>query len=111
MEKNLKLLKPSQEEIKQEQIAEEIGQKSRGETFSFAKYHIPVGAELAYINDENVKCYVVDDGKVSYNDEVMYMTTPAKIFTGKKTGIAGPAFFKYNGENLQCYYDFYQSKK
>ena len=93
MEKNLKLLKPSQEEIKQEQIAEEIGQKSRVETFSFAKYHIPVGAELAYINDENVKCYVVDDRKVSYNDEVMYMTTPAKNTYRQENRYCGPCMF------------------
>lgn len=111
MEENLKLVKPSQEEIKQEQIAEEIEQKSRGETFSFTKCQIPIGAELVYINDENIKCYVVDDRKIKYHDEVMYMTTLAKILTGKKTGIAGPAFFKYNGENLQYYYELYQTKK
>lgn len=93
MEKNLKLLKPSQEEIKQEQIAEEIGQKSRGETFSFAKYRMPVGAELAYINDENVKCYVVDDRKVSYNDEVMYMTMPAKNTYRQENRYCGPCIF------------------
>lgn len=56
MEDNLKLIKPSQEEIKQEQIAEEIEQKSRGEIFSFNKCQIPVGTELVYINDENIKC-------------------------------------------------------
>lgn len=111
MEDNLKLIKPSQEEIKQEQIAEEIEQKSRGEIFSFTKCQIPVGAELVYINDENIKCYVVDDRKIKYHDEVMYMTTLAKMLTGKKVGIAGPAFFKYNGENLQYYYDLYQSKR
>lgn len=65
MEENLKLVKPSQEEIKQEQIAEEIEQKSRGETFSFTKCQISIGAELVYINDENIKCYVVDDRKLS----------------------------------------------
>ena len=38
------------------------------------------------------------------------MTTLAKMLIGKKT-IAGPAYFKYNGKNLQEYYEKFQTKK
>ena len=34
----------------------------------------------------------------------------AKMLTGKKTGIAGPIFFKYKGKNLQEYYNEFQVK-
>ena len=110
MEDRLKLINPTQEEKEQEVLVEEIEQKSRGEIFSFTKCHIPIGAELEYIKDENIKCYVVDDRKINYHDEIMYMTTLAKMLTGKKT-IAGPTYFKYNGKNLQEYYEKFQSKK
>ena len=63
-------------------------------------------------NSENmfITCTVVDDRKIEYHGEIMYMTTLAKMLTGKKTGIAGPIFFKYKGKNLQEYYNEFQVK-
>ena len=72
MEDRLKLINPTQEEKEQEVLVEEIEQKSRGEIFSFTKCHIPIGAELEYIKDRNIRCYVVDDRKINYHDEIMY---------------------------------------
>ena len=43
---------------------------------------------------------VVDDRNVEYNGETMSLTALAKLLTGKKYSIAGPKFFKYNGEWL-----------
>jgi len=111
MEDRLKLVAPNKEEKQAEELAGEITKEHRGEIFSFEKCQIPVGAELEYINDRNIKCYVVDDRKIRYTDEVMYMTTLAKMLTGKKAGVAGPAFFIYKGKNLQEYYEEYQAKK
>ena len=37
---------------------------------------------------------------VEYNGETMSLTALAKLLTGKKYSIAGPKFFKYNGEWL-----------
>ena len=112
MEDNLKLITPNKEEQNAEELADEISKEhnERGEVFSFNKCQIPVGAELEYVNDKNVTCYVVDDRKIRYQDEVMYMTTLAKMLTGKKS-IAGPLFFNYNGKNLQEYYEKYQRKQ
>lgn len=53
---------------------------------------------------------VVDDRKIEYRGEIMYMTTLAKMLTGKKTGIVELIFFKYNGKNLQEYYNEFQVK-
>lgn len=112
-EENLVKIIPSEEELNQKQTAEQIAveHREKGEVFSFKKCGIPVGSELEYVNDSNVKCYVFDERKIKYNDEVMYMTTLAKFLTGKKTGIAGPIFFKYKGKNLQNYYEKYQKNK
>ena len=78
--------------------------------FSFKKYHIPKDAVLEYVKDSSITCTVVDDRKIEYHGEIMYMTTLAKMLTGKKTGIAGPIFFKYKGKNLQEYYNEFQVK-
>ena len=91
-------------------VAEEIEKTTRGEFFSFEKCHIPKGAVLEYVKDSSITCTVVDDRKIEYYGEIMYMTTLAKILTGKKTGIAGPIFFKYKGKNLQEYYNEFQVK-
>ena len=108
MEHKLKLIAPNQEEKQAEKLAEEIS--ARNETFSFTKCNIPVGAELEYIHDRNIKCYVVDDRKIKYNNEIMYMTTLAKMITGKDK-IPGPHYFIYKGKNLQEYYNLYQKKQ
>lgn len=80
----------------------------RGEPFSFTKCQIPVGSIIVYINDDNETAKVVDDRKIEYKGEIMYMTTLAKKLTGKTIGIQGPLFFKYNGIPLTEYYNKYQ---
>ena len=110
-EDKLKLVEPSASAKKDEAVAEEIQKTVRGEFFSFEKCHIPKGATLKYIKDHTITCTVVDDRKIEYNGEVMYMTTLVKMLTGKKTGIAGPIFFTYNGKNLQEYYNEFQGQK
>lgn len=106
----LNLVQPTAAEKKDEAVAEEIEKTTRGEFFSFEKCHIPKGAVLEYVKDSSITCTVVDDRKIEYHGEIMYMTTLAKMLTGKKTGIAGPIFFKYNGKNLQEYYNEFQAK-
>ena len=83
----------------------------KGEIFSFEKCQIPVGAELEYVNDKTIKCYVVDDRRIKYNDEVMYTTTLAKMLLGKNSGVNGPTFFTYKGKNLADYYAEFQYRK
>lgn len=105
---------PLNENEKQaEELADEIIKEhaERNEIFSFSKCQIPIGAEIEYVKDNNVKCTVVDDRKINYNGETMYMTTLAKMLTGKTRGVAGPTFFSYKGKNLQEYYELYQMKK
>ena len=45
-------------------------------------------------------CEVVDDKHVKYNGEIWSLTALAKHLTGTKSAIAGPRYFKYNGEWL-----------
>ncbi len=87
------------------------GDRIRGEFFSFEKCHIPKGAILEYIKNKSITCTVYDDRKIEYGGQIMYLTTLAKMLTGKDSGIAGPIFFTYNGKNLQEYYKEYQGSR
>jgi hypothetical protein len=103
----LKKWKVSDENIREEEIAEEIAEEASGKrhsnyTFDYCK--IPVGAVLEYAEDPNVKCTVIDNRRVEYNGEVVYMTRLAKLVSGKSYITNGPGWvvlhFKYNGELL-----------
>ncbi len=83
-------------------------QIEKGEVFSFEKCHIPVGAELHYINDDTIICKVVDSRKVEYNGKIMYLSGLAKKLLNVTYGVAGPLYFTYLGKNLQEYYEQYQ---
>ena len=93
---------------KDENIDKEEAHK-KGDPFSFTKCQIPVGSEIVYIHDESVAAKVIDDRKIEYQGEIMYMTTLAKRLIGKNSGVNGPAFFKYNGIPLPEYYNRYQA--
>lgn len=92
-----------------EEIDKEESYK-RGEVFSFAKCQIPIGSMITYIDNDAIEARVVDDRKIEYKGEILYMSTLAKRLLGKSYGICGPAFFKYNGIPLQNYYMKYQCK-
>ena len=93
---------------KNDEIDKEESHK-RGEPFSFTKCQIPVGSEIVYIQDESVVAKVIDDRKIEYQGEIMYMTTLAKRLIGKNNGVNGPSFFKHNGIPLPEYYIRYQA--
>ncbi|MDD4291924.1 MAG: GIY-YIG nuclease family protein [Clostridia bacterium] len=110
-ESRLVLVEPDATEKQEEAMAEAITkERSKGENFSFFKCHIPVGATLVYVGNEEITCTVVDDRKIDYNGQIMYTTTLAKILTGRKHGVNGPMYFTYNGKNLGTYYDEFQGK-
>lgn len=66
---------------------------------NFAKCNIPVGAELAYIDDPSVKVIVVSERKVQYNDEITSLSAIVGKLKGWKAA-PGPNFFTYNGKRI-----------
>lgn len=91
----LKLVEPDAEAQNDESIAEEIQTETRirGANFTFSEWEIPIGAVLEYYKNPDIKCTVVDDRKVEYEGEIMFLTSVAKKITGKQSGIAGPRYF------------------
>jgi len=107
----LKKWEVSAEIIREEKIAEDIAEeasyqrKERCENYTFAKtWKLPVGAILEYIEDNNIKCTVVDERRLDYNGELMYMTPFARLISGKQYLCNGPGWvarhFMYNGQLL-----------
>lgn len=64
---------------------------------NFKKCGIPVGAELIFVDDPNVKAYVVDEHKVQWNEEITSLSAIAAEIK-KQKAIQGSAFFRYNGK-------------
>lgn len=98
----LNIKKLSKEEVEAESTAQEIDTEAseRRANFSFEKCNISVGATIEYCNDASIKAVVVDDKHIEYEGETMTLTGLAKQLLGKRHGVAGPKYFKYNGEML-----------
>lgn len=99
-----RLKRYAQNEIEQrdEQMAKEIQleTRTRAENFTFSEAQIPIGAVLEYKKDASVTCKVVDDRRVDYQGEIMYLTGVVKKITGTTSAVAGPRYFKYKGADL-----------
>ena len=102
----LKRVKPNDEEEKAEKTAEEISSErsERLAPFTFSLCNIPMGAELELWASANtntgVVCTVVDDKHVKYEDEVYSLTALVQKVLDINYNVAGPRYFKYNGEWL-----------
>ena len=107
----LKKWEVTTDDIREEKIAENIAEEvslhrqARSANFTFSFWQIPVGAVLEHCENSDIKCSVVDDRRIEYNGEIMYMTPFAKLISGKQYITNGPGYvaqhFKYNGELLK----------
>lgn len=70
--------------------------KTKKPAVNFAKCNIPVGAELVFVDDPNVKVTVINERKVQYKNELTSLSAVAKGIKGYS--IAGPSYFTYNGK-------------
>lgn len=104
----LKLWEPSVKERKEEDLAQEIEEEhiERQSPFTFSKCGIPVGAVITYYNrgkaNSGLECIVVDDKTVEFQGKKYSLSALATELSGSKHGVAGPRYFKYNGEWLNA---------
>ena len=76
----LQLIVPNETEVKEEELAQEIDTESheKAENFSFTKCQIPIGAEIEYYDNPDIKCKVIGDRKVEYQGKELSLTAAAK---------------------------------
>lgn len=102
----LKLWDLSMEEQKEEEMAQEIKEEhiERLSPFTFSKCNIKVGEVITFVCRGNeysgAECIVVDDKTISFRGEKYSLSALATKLTQSKHGVAGPRYFKYNGQWL-----------
>lgn len=102
-------IKPTAEEQDAEEEADAIEEEHREKRapFKFSMCGIQPGEEIEFWRTRtekgNVTCRVVDDKFVEYKGDNWSLTGLAKHLLGQEDkigGVAGPQYFKYNGEWL-----------
>lgn len=102
----LKLYAATEKQKEEEDIAADVQMEAnaRMAPFNFSMVNIPVGAMLEYSNRGNENsgktCVVVDDKSVEYEGKIWSLSALATELTNSKWSVAGPRYFKYNGEWL-----------
>lgn len=101
-ESRLKLIKPSEGEVEEMQVAEEIA-KDRRSRFSFDECEIPYGSTLDFwytsTKPSDIRCTVLDDHHVEYEGDVYTLSGLAGMLLDRES-VRGTSYFKYNGEWL-----------
>ena len=74
--------------------------RARRTVFNFKMVDIPVGAELVFSRDENIKAKVIDNRSIEYEGETTSLSEAARQALGVEYLVQGPAYWMYEGETL-----------
>lgn len=74
--------------------------RTRRSVFNFKMADIPIGAELAYIHDENIKARVVDNKRIEFNGEVTSLSASAQKLLNYPYQVQGTVYWMFEGETL-----------
>ena len=89
-------------ESKEDQKALNTARKIRSR-FNFEMVKIPVGAELYFSRDENIKAKVIDThaaNSIELNGKKTSLSHSAQKILGYQYGVAGTDYWMYDGETL-----------
>ena len=89
-------------ENKEDQDALDAARKIRSR-FNFEMVKIPVGAELYFSRDENIKAIVIDThaaNSIEWNGKKTSLSSSAQKILGYKYGVAGTDYWMFDGETL-----------
>lgn len=68
--------------------------------FNFKMIDIPIGAELVFSRDENIKAKVVDNKNIEFNGKLTTVSPAAQVLLGYDYPVAGTLYWMYDGETL-----------
>lgn len=89
----------SQKKLKKIKQSPITKQKIKKPAINFKECGIPIGAELVYTENPEIRVIVKTDRKVLYNEELTSLSAVAASLKGVKA-IQGPQFFTYNGRPI-----------
>lgn len=81
-------------------VEQAIKKRSR---FNFGMVDIPIGAELTFSRDENIKARVIDlksSKSIEYAGEEISLSEAARKILGYNQSVAGTDYWTYDGETL-----------
>jgi len=70
------------------------------EKFNFNMAKVPVGADLIFSRDENIRAKVIDNHSVEYDGKITSLSSSAQKILGYVYGVAGTDYWMYEGETL-----------
>lgn len=86
-----------------EQATADQPEAKRNPRFDFDKMGIPVGAELVFVRNNNIKATVGENNKVKYNDKILSLSALTQKLTGY---IVRPVqYWTYDDRNLLNIYN------
>lgn len=86
-----------------EQATADQPEAKRNPRFDFDKMGIPVGAELVFVRNNNIKATVGENNKVKYNNKILSLSALTKKLTGY---IVCPVqYWTYDDRNLLNIYN------
>jgi hypothetical protein len=92
---------PKKDFVESEEDQQALNQaRTRRSAFNFKMIDIPIGSELTFIKDENIKVKVVDNKSVVFNGETMSLSGAAQKVLGVDWPAQGPIYWMYDGETL-----------
>lgn len=68
--------------------------------FNFKMVNIPIGSELIFSRDENIKAIVSDNKHIIFNNEITSLSTSAQKILGYDYGVQGTTYWMFEGETL-----------
>jgi len=74
--------------------------QTRRAIFNFKMVDIPVGAELVFSRDENIKAKVIDNRSIEYNGKITSLSDSAHEILGYDSKVSGTLYWTYKGETL-----------
>jgi len=77
-----------------------IQARNQRAVFNFGMVDIPIGAELTFSRDENIKANVIDNRKIKFNENITSLSDSAQKILGYDYKVAGTLYWMYEGETL-----------
>lgn len=96
----LQRLTPEGHEVLDEVLANEIKETVRRGPFRFSICNIPIGSEIAFIEDSSIRAKIIDDRHIEFHGETTSMSALAQKLKGFDHPVQGTLWFTYNGERL-----------
>src|SRR5690606_13539876 len=95
---------PQRDFVESEEDQKALNQaREKRSAFNFGMVDIPVGAEIVFVNDENIRAKVIKlSGKrsIEFNGELTSPSTAAQKVLGYPYNVQGTVYWMYQGETL-----------